>query len=90
MAALLLALRELPEEAEVTIVHDYVGVRNWMEGDSKPPKDPALKAVLAACVDLRDGKGLSPSGPVVEHVHRRSEQEPGRVLERRDPVPALP
>ena len=58
MAALFLALRELPEEAEVTIVHDYVGVGSWMEGDSKPPKDPALKAVIAACVDLRDGKGL--------------------------------
>jgi ribonuclease HI len=58
MAALFLALRELPEEAEVTIVHDYVGVRNWMEGLSKLPKDPALKAVVLACGDLREGKSL--------------------------------
>jgi hypothetical protein len=61
MAALYLALGEFPEGAESTIVHDFVGVGNWMDGLSKPPKDPALKALVAACLDLCERKKLVPT-----------------------------
>jgi ribonuclease HI len=58
LAALFLALRELPEQAKVTIVHDYVGVGNWMKGDSRPPRDPVLEAVIGACVNLCADKAM--------------------------------
>ncbi len=58
VAALFVALRELPTEAKATIVHDFVGVRDWMEGVTRAPKDPAVEALLLKCDDLRDQKRL--------------------------------
>lgn len=58
MTALYVALEELPEGVETTVVHDYIGVRDWMQPRSQPPKDLVLQAVVGACRDLRDIKRL--------------------------------
>ena len=48
LGALYVALREAPEGAGLTIVHDYEGVGAWMEGRWKT-KHPVVADVVAAC-----------------------------------------
>ena len=57
LAALYLALTLVPENAAVTVVHDYEGVGAWMEGRWKA-KDPVVAAVVAACRALIERRRL--------------------------------
>lgn len=57
LGGLYLALWQAPEGAQLTIIHDYKGVADWMEERSKA-KDPIVKAVVGACRDIRDSNRL--------------------------------
>ena len=67
LGGLYLALWQAPEGAQLTIVHDYKGVADWMEGRWKA-QDPIVTAVSArrcgvkaAPVPLRSSSSPSPS-----------------------------
>jgi ribonuclease HI len=51
LAALHLALRLVPEGADLTVVHDYEGVGAWLEGRWRA-KDPLVAEIVAACREL--------------------------------------
>ena len=51
LAALHLALRLVPERANLTVVHDYEGVGAWLEGRWRA-KDPLVADIVAACREL--------------------------------------
>jgi hypothetical protein len=68
LAALYLALTLVPENATVTIVHDYEGVGAWMEGRWKA-KDAVVAAVIAACRALIERRRLR-----VAFRHQRGHQ----------------
>ena len=57
LAALYLALTLVPENATVTVVHDYEGVGAWMAGRWKA-KDAVVAAVIAACRALIERRRL--------------------------------
>lgn len=57
LAGLYLALWQAPEEAHLSIVHDYKGVGDWMEGRWKA-KDPVVKAVVTSCRGVVESKRL--------------------------------
>src|SRR6266511_3554662 len=59
-----LALRQAPEGAAMTVVHDYAGVGTFMTGEAKP-KNPIMKSVVSACGSLVDSKELA-----LKFVHR--------------------
>lgn len=57
MAGLYQALRAVPEDSDVTIVHDYEGVGAFVRGNWSP-KDPVVGEVVAAARSLIDRRGL--------------------------------
>lgn len=52
VTALYLAASKLQSDSAVTIVHDYVGVSDWIEGQSKRARDPLLRWVIEKTKDL--------------------------------------
>lgn len=58
VAALFVAIEEIPAGSDVTIVHDYVGIADWMEKRSRPPRDAALKSVITECMQVSERKRL--------------------------------
>jgi hypothetical protein len=58
LGALHLALRECPERAALTVVHDYEGVGAWMEQRWKI-KNPIVRDVIAACRALIERRRLA-------------------------------
>jgi ribonuclease HI len=65
LAALYLALTLVPEDAELTIVHDYEGVGAWMEHRWKA-RDPVVAALVNACRALIEARRLR-----VRYRHQR-------------------
>ena len=57
LAGLYLALWQAPEQARLTIVHDFEGVGAWSQGRWRA-KEVTVKAVVTACRALADEKGL--------------------------------
>ena len=57
LAALYHVFRTAKAGSEFTVVHDYVGVAEWMEGRWKA-KDPVVAAVIAACRALIERRRL--------------------------------
>jgi ribonuclease H-related protein len=68
LAGLYHALRYVPSDHPITIVHDYKGVAAWMEGSWKT-KDPITKAVIEACRHEVDARDL-----MVTYRHQRGHQ----------------
>jgi ribonuclease HI len=52
MTALYLAVAKIRGSSAVTVVHDYVGVSDWIEGRSKRARDPLLRWVIERTKDL--------------------------------------
>lgn len=67
MAALYLAVASLRVGAAATVVHDYVGVSDWIEGKAKQANDPLLRWVIARTKDLIAEKAL-----VLRFRHQKS------------------
>lgn len=68
LGALFFLLRILPENAAVTVVHDYEGVAAWMEGRWKT-KDAVVADVVTACRGLVRDRRLT-----VAFRHQRGHQ----------------
>ena len=68
LAALVLALKLVPEGATVTIVHDYEGVGAWMEGRWKT-RDAIVAVLVGACRTLTERRHLT-----VAFHHQRGHQ----------------
>lgn len=51
-------LRQLPERSTATIVHDWVGVADWLEERVRRSKDPVISQIVSVAVSLRREKGL--------------------------------
>lgn len=60
LAGLFQALRRVPAQAAVTIVHDYEGVGAWLSGRWKT-KDPTVREIVEACRRLISAKQLAVS-----------------------------
>lgn len=64
MAALYVALSHIVGLAEaragssLTIVHDYLGVAAWMQDRWREAKDPELRKVVSACLELAGRRSL--------------------------------
>lgn len=57
LGGLYLALWQAPEKSQLSIVHDYKGVAEWMEGRWKT-SDSVHEAVISACHRLVESKDL--------------------------------
>lgn len=58
VCAVYIAVRELPEQGEATIVHDWVGVADWMEERVRAAKNPVVRTVVSSALELRKKKRL--------------------------------
>lgn len=65
IAALFVAIEEISAGSKVTIVHDYVGVADWMEKRSRPPRDAALKSLVSECMQMSETKRLE-----IKYLHQ--------------------
>jgi len=59
MTAFYLAVTELPTRSTVMVVHDYMGIADWIEGRSKRAKDSLLRWVIERTKDLIAEKELT-------------------------------
>jgi ribonuclease HI len=58
LGGLYAAVREVPSDTAVTVVHDYEGVGAWVEGRWKT-KNPIVAEVVAACRRLIEARRLT-------------------------------
>lgn len=65
MVAVYVALQKVTPHSDMTIVHDFVGVRDWMTNVVKPPRSGPLRVLTEACAHERDERHL-----VVEFLHQ--------------------
>jgi hypothetical protein len=69
LAALHGVLIRVPEEATLTVVHDYEGVGAWMLQGGWKTRRPITASVVAACKALVEGRKLD-----VSYQHQRGHQ----------------
>lgn len=58
MCAAFKAIRELPEKSKATIVHDWVGVADWLEERVRRSKDPVISQIVSVALSLTSVRTL--------------------------------